>query len=70
MKEKLHRFIETSEDDIIAAVFNIFQTYNNTPEEKPEDIYAYNQEINDAMSEYTKGNYTLHEDVKKELRQL
>jgi len=70
IREELHKYIDSSEDEIIAAVFELFKSYNSIPKENLDEIDKYNQEINDAMAEYNKGNYTLHEDVKKELGQI
>ena len=70
IREKLHKYIDSSDDDIVTALFAFFKSYNDVPKEKQEDISEYNQEINEAMSEYAKGNYTTHEDVLKELREL
>ena len=63
IREKLHKYIDSSEDDIIAAVFAFFKTYNNIPKDEPLDITEYNKDISDAMEEIDKGEFHTHEEV-------
>lgn len=50
IREELHKYIDSSEDEIIAAVFELFKSYNSIPKENLDEIDKYNQEINDAMA--------------------
>lgn len=64
IREKLHQYVDNSEDDIINAVFALFKTYNNSPKMNGDDINKYNKEIDDAMDEMNKGEYYTHDEVK------
>ena len=63
IREKLHKYIDSSEDDIIAAVFAFFKTYNNIPKNEPLDIAEYNNDINEAMAEIDRGEFNTQEEV-------
>lgn len=63
IREKLHKYIDSSEDDIIAAVFAFFKTYNNIPKNEPLDIAEYNNDINEAMAEIDRGEFYTQEEV-------
>ncbi|MCY7293197.1 MAG: hypothetical protein LH615_13550 [Ferruginibacter sp.] len=63
IREKLHKYIDSSEDDIIAAVFAFFKTYNNIPKDEPLDIAEYNKDINEAMAEIDRGEFNTQEEV-------
>ncbi|MFN0083284.1 MAG: hypothetical protein ACKVOM_12275 [Ferruginibacter sp.] len=63
IREKLHKYIDSSEDDIIAAVFAFFKTYNNIPKDEHLDIAEYDKDINDAMEEIDKGDFYTQEEV-------
>ena len=63
IREKLHKYIDISEDDIVAAVFALFKTYNNIPKDKPLDIAEYNKDINDAMAEIDRGEFYTQDEV-------
>ena len=63
IREKLHKYIDSSEDDIIAAVFAFFKTYNNIPKDEPLDIAEYNKDINEAMAEIDRGEFYTQEEV-------
>ena len=69
IREQLHKYIDSSADDIIAAVYSLFKTYNNVniSSDKNTDIDHYNNEIDKAMHEIDNGIYKNHEDVKKAL---
>ena len=69
IREQLHKYIDSSPDDIIAAVYSLFKTYNNVniSSDKNTDIDHYNNEIDQAMQEIDNGIYKNHEDVKKAL---
>ncbi len=59
----MHNYIDSSEDDIIAAVFAFFKTYNNIPKDEPVNIAAYNKDINEAMAEIDRGEFNTQEEV-------
>ena len=63
IREKLHQYVDNSEDDIINAVFALFKTYNNSPKMNNEDILEYNKDINEALKEIDKGNFLSHSEV-------
>ncbi len=63
IREKLHQYVDNSEDDIINAVFALFKTYNNSHKMNSADIVEYNKEINEAMTEIDKGNFYTHTEV-------
>jgi predicted transcriptional regulator len=63
IREKLHEYIDKSEDDIVNAVFALFKTYNNSSKMSREEIGEYNKEIDEAMIEINNGNFTTHEEV-------
>lgn len=66
IRKELHNYIDNSTDDIIAAVHAMLKTYNNDFSEDV-DIAEYNNEIDKAMEAMDKGEFDLHEDVKKSL---
>jgi hypothetical protein len=68
IREKLHQYIDNSEDDIINAVFALFKTYNNSPKMNSADIDEYNKDIDEAMAEIDKGNFYTHEEVKSMIK--
>jgi hypothetical protein len=68
IREKLHQYIDNSEDDIINAVFALFKTYNNTPKMNSEDIAEYNKDIDDAMAEIDKENFHTHSEVESMIK--
>jgi hypothetical protein len=63
IREKLHQYVDNSEDDIINAVFALFKTYNNSSKMNNEDILEYNKDIEEAMAEIDKGNFFTHSEV-------
>ena len=66
IRKELHSYIDNSTDDIIAAVYALLKTYN-TDHNESLDIKEYNSDIEEAMKEMDKGEFDLHEDVKKSL---
>ena len=66
IRKELHQYIDTSTDDIIAAVYAMLKTYNSEPGEDI-DIQEYNNDIDAAMKEMDKGEFTSHESAKKSL---
>ena len=63
IREKLHQYVDNSEDDIINAVFALFKTYNSSPKMSEADIEEYNRDIDKAMKEIDNGNFVTHEEV-------
>ncbi len=68
IRKELHQYIDNSTDNIVAAVFALFKTYNNGYAEAGTDITTYNQEIDEAMAEINSGIFSSHDDIKKALR--
>ncbi len=68
IREKLHQYVDKSEDDIINAVFALFKTYNISPRMSGEDIIEYNKEISEAMEEIDKGNFYTHTEVESMIK--
>lgn len=68
IREKLHQYVDNSEDDIINAVFALFKTYNNSPRMNTEDIAEYNKEIDEAMAEIDNGDFYTHNEVESMIK--
>ncbi len=68
IREKLHEYVDNSEDDIINAVFALFKTYNNSPKMNSKDILEYNKEIDEAMKEIDKGKLFTHNEVESMIK--
>ena len=66
IRKELHQYIDNSTDEVIAAVYALLKTYNTTHSEET-DIDEYNKDIDAAMKEMDKGEYTPHEEVRKSL---
>ena len=67
IREKLHQYIDTSTDDIVAAVFALFKTYNTLPTENADEE-IYNKEIDKAIADIAAGEFYTHEEVKSSFR--
>lgn len=65
IRAELHKYIDNSTDDIIAAVYAMLKTYNHDNDEVV-DIQEYNADIDRAMKAIDNGEFDLHDDVKKE----
>lgn len=63
IREKLHEYVDKSEDDIINAMFAFFKTYNDSTKISNDDIVDYNIEIDEAMAEINKGDFYTHAEV-------
>ena len=69
IREQLHKYIDSSPDDLITAVYALFKTYDtvNISSDQNMDIDLYNEEIDKAMLEMDSGIHMSHDDVKKAL---
>lgn len=67
IREKLHQYIDTSTDDIVAAVFALFKTYNTLPTDSTDEE-LYNKEIDKAIADISAGKFYTHEEVKNSFR--
>jgi GTP-binding protein EngB required for normal cell division len=67
IREKLQEYIKTADDKKVKAIFTMLETdiesYNISPKMCAEDIAEYNKDIEVAMSEIDKGNFSTHEEV-------
>jgi predicted transcriptional regulator len=67
IREKLHQYIDTSTDDIVAAVFALFKTYNTLPADNTDEE-LYNREIDKAIADIAAGKFYTHEEIKSSFR--
>jgi hypothetical protein len=70
IRKQLHQYIDKSNDNIVEALLSFFKTFNKDVADEYIDLDEYNDDIDTAMVEFRKGNFTSHEDVKKELSLL
>ncbi len=63
IREKLHEYIDNSTDDIVAAVFAFFKTYNRIPKDEDLDIAEYNKELEEAMAEIDNDEFYTQSEV-------
>ncbi len=65
-REELHKLIEESDESIIRAVYALLKTYNDVLDTET-DMDEYNRDIDEAMEEIKKGEFTTHEQAIKQL---
>jgi predicted transcriptional regulator len=68
IREKLQEYIKTADDKKVKAIFTMLETeidttFNNSLKMSEKEIDEYNKEIDEAMIEINKGNFTTHEEV-------
>ncbi len=68
IREKLHQYIDNSTDDIVAAVFAFFKTYNKTDKDEEIDINEYNRELEEAMAEIDNGEFNTQSEVESVIK--
>jgi hypothetical protein len=62
IREKLHGYIDSSDDDIVTAVFAFFKSYNGLNNDVV-DKEEYNRDIEEAMADIALGEFDAHEEV-------
>lgn len=65
-KEELHKLIEESDESILKAVYALLKTYNDDLDTET-DIDEYNRNIDMAMQEIKRGEFSTHEQAIKQL---
>jgi guanylate kinase len=71
VRKQLHDYIDNSNDNVVEALLSFLKANNNDiVKDELIDLDEYNDDIDAAMTEFKKGNFTSHEDVKKELQLL
>lgn len=68
IREKLHQYVDNSEDDIINAVFAFFKSYSSSSKISKSELVEYNAEIETAMKEIDKGNFYTENEVEAILK--
>lgn len=71
IRKELHDYIDNSSDNVVETLLQFLKAKSNyIVEEDSVDLGEYNIDIDIAMDEFAKGNYTSHEDVKQALKLL
>ena len=65
-REQLHKLIEESDDNVVRAIYAILKSYKGNSYEEI-DLDEYNNDIDRALEEIKKGEFTTHEQAIKQL---
>jgi hypothetical protein len=69
IRKQLHDYIDNSNDNVVEALLSFLKAKNdNLFTDESIDLDEYNADIDAALMEFKNGNYTSHEDVKKEVQ--
>lgn len=67
LRKRVHEIIDSSDDEVIKAVYTLLQT-NDAEYILGASVEQYNKEIEDAEAAIDKGKYITQEDLKKEIK--